>query len=284
MPSERRRILFLCTGNAARSQMAEALARLDYGDLLVPVSAGSRPAGFVHPLASHAIEELGVSMDDARSKSAEEFQNEAFDLVVTVCDSAAADCPTWPRARHLVNWSIEDPTFARVREEERDAAFRATRDELRHRIDSLMEALRRSHPKRTDTDLLSEGAGILADVMGAHSFKRQEIREQKIEGRPAATTRFSRRGRALELRVRNGVTFAEYFAGARHLPHPDYMDRLGVAEQMRYPGLSKDPLDAFRRLRTDLIRFGRPFLRGDGLKQFARLAPKAKEPGPAKSA
>lgn len=284
MPPERRRILFLCTGNAARSQMSEALARLDYGDLLEPVSAGSRPAGFVHPLAIHVIEELGVGMDQARSKSAEEFFETPFDLVVTVCDSAAADCPTWPRARHLVNWSIEDPTFTRGSEEEVEAAFRATRDELRRRIDSLMEALRRSHPKRTDAELLAEGSGVLADVMGAHGFKRQEVRVHKVDGRPAATTRFARRGRALELRVRNGVTIAEYVAGGRHLLHPDYMERLGVVDAMRYPGLSKDPLDAFRRLRTDLIRFARPFLRGEGLKQFARLAPAARERGPAKSA
>ena len=285
MPPERRRILFLCTGNAARSQMAEALARLDYGDLLEPVSAGSRPAGFVHPLASHVIEELGLSMEDARSKSAEEFFEQAFDLVVTVCDSAAADCPTWPKARHLVNWSIEDPTFVRVRDEdERVDAFRDTRDELRRRIDSLMEALRRSHPKRTDAELLEEGAGVLADVMSAHGFKRGEIRAQKIEGRPTATMRFARRGRSLDLRVRNGVTIAEYVAGGKHLLHPDYMDRLGVAHEMRYPGLSKDPLDAFRRLRTDLVRFARPFLRGEGIKQFARLAPGARERGPAKSA
>ena len=159
MPADRRRILFLCTGNAARSQMAEALARLDYGDVLDPVSAGSRPAGFVHPLAIHAIEELGSGMEKARSKSAEEFLEEKFDLVVTVCDSAAADCPTWPNARHLVHWSIEDPSFIRGTEEERAEAFRATRDELRRRIDSLMEALRRSHPKRADVDLLTEGVG-----------------------------------------------------------------------------------------------------------------------------
>jgi arsenate reductase len=288
MSSERRRILFLCTGNAARSQMSEALARLDYGDLLEPVSAGSRPAGFVHPLAIHAIEELGLSMEAARSKSAEEFFDEAFDLVVTVCDSAAADCPTWPRARHLVNWSIEDPTFSRGSEEERAAAFRATRDELRRRIDSLMEALRRSHPKRSDSELLTEGMVLLADVMGTHGFKRQDVRVQKIEGRPMATARFARRGRAVELRVRSGVTTAEYIAGGKQLLHPDYMERLGVAAQMRYPGLSKDPLDTFRRLRTDMIRFARPFLRGDGLKRFARLAPgagaAAGERGPAKSA
>ena len=285
MPSDRRRILFLCTGNAARSQMAEALARLDYGDLLDPVSAGSRPAGFVHPLAVHAIEELGVRMDHARSKSAEEFLEEPFDLVVTVCDSAAADCPTWPKARHLVHWSVEDPSFVRGSDEERTEAFRATRDELRRRIDSLMEALRRSHPKRTDVDLLNEGAGVLADLMTVHGLKLQEIREDKIEGRVTATTRFAKRTRAVELRVRSGVTIAVYSAGDRQIPHPDYMERLGVPALMRYPGLSKDPLDTFRRLRADLIGFARPFLTGDGLKQFARLAAKSrKEPGPARSA
>lgn len=282
---ERKRVLFLCTGNAARSQMSEALASLDYGDLLDPVSAGSRPAGFVHPLAIHAIQELGVTIEHARSKSAEKFLDEPFDLVVTVCDSAAADCPIWPNARHLVNWSIEDPTFARGDEEERMAAFRATREELRRRIDSLMEALRRSHPKRSDAELLAEGAGLLQDVMDAHGFKRADVREAKIDGRTSAIMRFARRGRALELQARTGVTIAAYHAGTNRLSHPDYMEHLGVAHLMRYPGLSKDPLDAFRRLRADLIRFARPFLNGDGLKQFSRFAAGgAKKSGPAKSA
>ena len=111
MTDAKKTILFLCTGNAARSQMAEALARLDYGDLVDPLSAGSRPAGFVHPLAIEAIEELGLSMASAHSKGAEPFTETKLDLVVTVCDSAAADCPTWPGARHLVNWSVEDPSF-----------------------------------------------------------------------------------------------------------------------------------------------------------------------------
>jgi hypothetical protein len=72
----KKRVLFLCTGNAARSQMAEALARADHGEILDPVSAGSRPAGFVHPLAIRAIEALGMSMDGARSKGAGQFRNE----------------------------------------------------------------------------------------------------------------------------------------------------------------------------------------------------------------
>ncbi len=287
---QRQRILFLCTGNAARSQMSEALARLDYGDLLEPVSAGSRPAGFVHPLAIQAMEELGVPMEEAHSKGADEFRDTPFDLVVTVCDSAAADCPSWPRARHLVHWSIEDPSFVRGSEETRLAAFRATREELRRRIDSLIEALRRSHPKRSDAELVAAGADLVRDVLQAHGFKPDAVRDEKVGGRVAAQTRFRRRGRAIELATRSGVVIVTYASGDRRLLHPDYMERLGVASAMRFPGLSKDPLDAFRRLRADLIRFGGRFLAGRGLKEFARFAEassqdgRAKESGPAKSA
>ncbi len=281
----KKKILFLCTGNAARSQMAEALARIDYGDLIEPVSAGSRPAGFVHPLAVLAIEELGVSIEMARSKPAEEFAGEALDVVVTVCDSAAADCPTWPGARHIVNWSIADPSFARGDEEARLQAFRMTRDELRRRIDGLVEALRRSVPGRTDAELLEEGARILEPTLGAQGFRFGGVREEKVDRRTAATGRFARRGRALDLQVRFGVAIAAYVARERRLLHPDYMEALGVTAVMRYPGLSADPLDAFRRLRADLVRFAGPFLTGRGVREFARLAEAHTEKkGPAKTA
>jgi arsenate reductase len=137
----KKRVLFLCTGNAARSQMAEALARADHGEVLDPVSAGSRPAGFVHPLAIRAIEALGISMDGAHSKSALEFRTEPFDLVVTVCDSAAEDCPTWPGARRIEHWSIEDPSYGPDDPETRYDRFVATRDEIRRRIDELVGTL-----------------------------------------------------------------------------------------------------------------------------------------------
>jgi arsenate reductase (thioredoxin) len=269
---EKKRILFLCTGNAARSQMAEALARIDYGDVLAPVSAGSRPAGFVHPLAIRAIEELGFRMDEARSKPAEEFLDAPVDLVVTVCDSAAADCPSWPNARHLVHWSIKDPSFGPGGELARLQAFRATRDELRGRIDALVEALRGPLPRRSDRELLEQGARILRDVMQPHGFKFSGASEKTSRGHPAAGGAFRRRGRSLELQVRSGVGIATYVAGDHRLLHPAYMEHLGVADRMRYPGLSKDPLNAFRRLRTDLVRFAKPFLRGAGLKDFRRFA------------
>ena len=136
----KKRVLFLCTGNAARSQMAEALARLDHGDRLDAVSAGSRPAFGVHSLAVDVIAELGMDIAGARSKSAAEFRDTIFDVVVTVCDSAARDCPTWPNAKRVEHWSIEDPSF------ERDPVLRhqrfvETRDDLRKRIAALVKEL-----------------------------------------------------------------------------------------------------------------------------------------------
>jgi arsenate reductase len=140
MSQSKKRILFLCTGNAARSQMAEALARLDHGHALEAVSAGSRPAYGVHSLAVDVIAEVGLDISGARSKSAEEFRDTVFDVVVTVCDSAAQDCPTWPNAKRVEHWSIEDPSF------EPDPAVRyerfvETRDDLRRRIKALVESL-----------------------------------------------------------------------------------------------------------------------------------------------
>jgi len=143
MKRSKKRILFLCTGNAARSQMAEALARLDHGDILDPVSAGSRPAFGVHSLAVEVMAELGSDIAGARSKPAQEFGHVLFDTVVTVCDSAAQDCPTWPNAKRIEHWSIEDPSF------EPDPVLRyrrfvETRDDLRNRINALVASLAES--------------------------------------------------------------------------------------------------------------------------------------------
>lgn len=134
----KKRILFLCTGNAARSQMGEALARLDWGEIVDPVSAGSRPAGWVHPLAIAAMEELGVDMSGARSKSADEFIGEPMDLVVTLCDSAANDCPVWPGAKHLVHKAVDDPSFGDDDPATRYQRFLERRDEIRKIIAVLV--------------------------------------------------------------------------------------------------------------------------------------------------
>jgi arsenate reductase (thioredoxin) len=137
----KKKILFLCTGNAARSQMAEGLARADHGDVLDVVSAGSRPAGWVHPLAIRALADVGIDASGHTSKSADQFINEPFDVVVTVCDSAAQDCPNWPGAKRIEHWPIEDPSYGPDDPATRPDRFAATRDDLRRRIDELVKTL-----------------------------------------------------------------------------------------------------------------------------------------------
>lgn len=129
----KKRILFLCTGNAARSQMAEAIANAFHGDVVDAVSAGSRPAGYVHPLAVRAMNEKGIDIRKAESKGADRYIDEAFDVVVTVCDSAAADCPMWPGAKRIEHWSIADPNGYED--------FISRRDELDWRIAELVRSL-----------------------------------------------------------------------------------------------------------------------------------------------
>ena len=120
--------------------MAEAVARANHGETVEVVSAGSRPAGFVHPLAIRAMADAGVDIRDAESKSADFFIDEPFDVVVTVCDSAAEDCPLWPGAKRMEHWSIEDPST----EFDRDKRYRRfveTRDDLAVRIAALVKTL-----------------------------------------------------------------------------------------------------------------------------------------------
>jgi arsenate reductase len=137
----KKRILFLCTGNAARSQMAEGLARAFHGDELEVFSAGSRAAGWVHPLALRALAEIGIDGSDQTSKSAEPFLEQPFDVVVTVCDSAAQDCPTWPGAKRIEHWSIEDPSYGPDDPLTRYDRFVETRNDLQRRIDELVKTL-----------------------------------------------------------------------------------------------------------------------------------------------
>ncbi len=139
--NRKKRILFLCTGNAARSQMAEALARHYHGDVLDPVSAGSRPCGYVHPLAVQAMEDLGADMTGATSKSAAPFRDQPFDVVVTVCDSTADDCPTWSGAKRIEHWPIEDPSWGDDDPATRYDRFVDRRDEIKRRLDKLVAEL-----------------------------------------------------------------------------------------------------------------------------------------------
>ncbi len=129
-----RTVLFLCTGNSCRSQMAEALVNHYLGGQWRAVSAGTDPAGFVHPLALRVLEELWVPTDGLHSKVAAAFREADLALVITVCDDAAERCPVWlgpGRRRHL---SFPDPARAEGAEEERLAVFRQVRDDIRARV------------------------------------------------------------------------------------------------------------------------------------------------------
>ncbi|GBD42618.1 Arsenate-mycothiol transferase ArsC2 [bacterium HR40] len=139
------RILFLCTGNSARSILAEAICRARGGDRVVVHSAGSQPRGEVHPLALAILRERGVPTEGLASKSWDVFtgpEAPAFDLVVTVCDAAAAEsCPAFPGACHRVHWSLPDPAAVAGGETEMRAAFERVADELERRIPALLAEL-----------------------------------------------------------------------------------------------------------------------------------------------
>lgn len=121
-------ILILCTGNSCRSQMAEGLLRAAAGDSMIVHSAGSKPAGRVHPRAIAVMAELGLDISDQRSKPLEEFLGQPIDVVITVCANADAACPAFPGKVKRYHWGFEDPGHATGTEDEIDAHFRQVRD------------------------------------------------------------------------------------------------------------------------------------------------------------
>jgi arsenate reductase (thioredoxin) len=127
---QNQRVLILCTGNSARSQMAEGLLRHDAGGRFEVFSAGTRPS-HVRPEAIAVMAELGIDISGHRSKSVDEFNGERFDYVLTVCDNAREVCPIFPGSTSMVHCSFEDPAALQGTEEERLAAFRRIRDEIR---------------------------------------------------------------------------------------------------------------------------------------------------------
>src|SRR5712692_324793 len=127
------RVLFICTHNSARSQMAEGLLRYLGGDHFEVFSAGTE-ATHVRPLAIKAMAELGIDISGHQSKTLDRYLNEPFDEVITVCDTAAEACPIFPGAVKRRHWSLEDPSKATGSEAEQLAVYRHVRDELRSRI------------------------------------------------------------------------------------------------------------------------------------------------------
>ena len=123
------RVLFLCTHNSARSQMAEGFLRAMGGDRFEIASAGTE-ATRVHPLAIRAMEEVGISLAGHTSKTLDRFLGQLWDYVITVCDSANERCPVFPAQTRRIHWSFDDPSRATGTEEERLGTFRRIRDEI----------------------------------------------------------------------------------------------------------------------------------------------------------
>lgn len=126
-------VLFLCTGNSCRSQLAEAIVNHDLPGQWKASSAGTKPAGYVHPMAIQVLEELGIH-DQGVSKSVEQFRNDTFDLVITVCDDAAENCPVWLGKGKKAHISFPDPAKTQGTEEEILAAFRKVRDDIQEKV------------------------------------------------------------------------------------------------------------------------------------------------------
>lgn len=142
-------VLILCTGNSCRSQMAEALWESLGQGAWSAVSAGSRPAGYVHPLAIRVMQELGIDLSRHTSKSLDRFVDDDFDLVVTVCDNAREACPVFAGAKQTLHWPFDDPAHATGTEDEKLAEFRRVRDEIRDRIKQFLasDSVRRQAPQ-----------------------------------------------------------------------------------------------------------------------------------------
>jgi protein-tyrosine-phosphatase len=132
-------VLFLCTGNSCRSQMAEAMLRQLGGDRFEALSAGSHPAGFIHPLAIDAMRRLNIPLTSQTSKSWSQFASTHLDAVVTLCDAAASEtCPVWPGGPMTAHWSIPDPAFHPGTDEERLEFALLIAERLRTKIAGLV--------------------------------------------------------------------------------------------------------------------------------------------------
>lgn len=145
-------VLILCTGNSCRSHLAEGILRAAAGDFLDVVSAGSKPAGYVHPLAIQAMQEIGIDISAHRSKPWSEFLQAKIETVITVCGPADEACPIFPGQVNRHHWPFDDPARATGTVDERLAVFRRVRDEIRRvftayadgRRDALKSAAGRS--------------------------------------------------------------------------------------------------------------------------------------------
>jgi arsenate reductase len=153
-----KRVLFLCTGNSCHSQMAEVILNRMGKGKFEAFSAGTRPAGYVHPLAIEVLKEFHYATDGLHSKSWEEFKGQPMDFVITVCDRAKEECPVWPGQPISAHWGFEDPAEARGSEEEKLRVFRKVFVEISARI-SLFVALPMEKLSRLELELQVRGIG-----------------------------------------------------------------------------------------------------------------------------
>lgn len=137
----KRNVLFLCTGNSCRSQMAEAIVNARRGDQWHAVSAGTHPTEQVHPLALQALAEIGIHPQDAQPKTAEAFRDAPLDVVITVCDDAAENCPLWLGQGKRMHVSFPDPAKATGTGDEVMAVFRTVRDDIERRVLATLDTL-----------------------------------------------------------------------------------------------------------------------------------------------
>lgn len=151
MPLSKPKVLFLCTGNSARSQMAEGYLRQVAGDKFEAHSAGIEPKG-LNPLAVDAMAEIGIDISQQKSKDVSVFLGENFPYVVTVCQNAREKCPIFPHTFKFLHWGFDDPAAAHGTREERLAVFRRVRDEIIKRIDEELLAGTAQPDQGTGTD------------------------------------------------------------------------------------------------------------------------------------
>lgn len=140
------RVIFVCGGNSARSQMAEAILRRDGDGDFEVFSAGVWPKDAVHPMTIQSLMEIGIDISDARSKPVSEFLDQRFDYVVTVCDRARESCPIYPGAEASMHWALDDPAEATGSDTVRLAVFRRVMLEIAVRMRAFVELARRAHP------------------------------------------------------------------------------------------------------------------------------------------
>ncbi len=141
------KVLILCTGNSCRSHMAEGILRAAAGDFLEVHSAGSKPAGYVHPLAIRAMAEVGIDLRGHRSKSMNEFLEQNIETVITVCGKADQVCPAYPGQVNRLHWPFDDPAHATGSDEEQLNVFRRVRDEIRAKFEGWAAEQRKRVPR-----------------------------------------------------------------------------------------------------------------------------------------